>query len=139
MATFPDITPTARSYEPGIYPQRSYRTLSGALVRRTFGNSPYGARLQLEFANISDDQVLTILNHYRNQTSQNKRFKINTAATNNALKGISNSSTIDIASGNADNLRWEYTQAPQVRSIRPGLSTVTVSLTGEIRNPALDD
>jgi len=139
MAVFPSLKPTSRSFEPGVYPQRSFRTLSGALVRRTFGNSPFGARLEMEFANISDNDALTILNHYRTQTSQNKRFKIDTSTATNPLAGIDNATLVSVASGSADNLRWEYAEAPKVRSVFFGRSTVTVSLTGEIRNVGVDD
>jgi len=136
MADFPDIAPTNRSYEPGVYPQRSYRTLSGAVVRRSFGNSPFNAKLELEFQNVVDTTVETILNHYRTQTAANSRFRVLT--TTKPLAGMT-SGLANIASGSIDNLRWEYAQPPQVRSTRSGISTVLVSLLGEIRNPQLDD
>jgi len=139
MAVFPSLTPTSRSFEPGVYPQRSFRTLSGAVVRRTFGSSPFGARLEMEFANISNVNAFEILSHYRTQTSQNKRFKIDTNKAANPLAGINNADLVFIASGNADTLRWEYAEAPKVRSVFPGRSTVTVSLTGEIINKGVDD
>lgn len=136
MAAFPDIAPTSRTFEPGVYPQRTYRTLSGVVVRRTFGNSPFNAKLDMQFENIGDSAVESILNHYRTQTASNARFQVLT--TTKPLTGMT-STLANLASGSTDNLRWEYAQPPQVRSIRSGLSTVSVSLLGEIRNPQQDD
>jgi hypothetical protein len=134
MATFPAYAPTKRQFNPGAYPQKSYRSLAGVVVKRTFGNRPSGATLNLDFENIADDKVVAILNHYRSQTAVNRRFKV-TATT---MAGL-NSSLIALADGSTDNLRWEYSQPPAVESIRPGVSRVQVQLLGEIRDPGSDD
>lgn len=134
MANFPSITPSSRNFKPGVYPQKSYRTLSGANYRRTFGTMPYGASLDLEFENITDANAEAIVVHYRNQTSTNKRFRL----SSNATSGMGGSLGY-YADGLADNLRWEYAGPPEIRSVRPGRSTLRVSLLGEIRNPATDD
>lgn len=76
MAHFPPITPTSRSFTPGIYPQRSYRSLSGVVTKRTFGNSPSQAKLDLSFDNITKLQAAIIVAHYRQQTGFNRRFLI---------------------------------------------------------------
>ena len=52
MADFPALKPTARSFQLGEYPIKSYRAMSGAVVRRSFGNKPFGYTLDLEFANV---------------------------------------------------------------------------------------
>jgi hypothetical protein len=134
MATFPAYAPTKRQFNPGTYPQRSYRSLSGVVAKRTFGDRPTGATLSLDFENIADDKVVAILNHYRSQTAVNQRFKV-TATT---MAGL-NSNLTALADGSADNLRWEYNQPPAVESIRPGVSRVRVQLLGEIRDPGSDD
>jgi len=134
MANFPSITPTGRNFKPGVYPQKSYRTLSGANYRRTFGTMPYGASLDLEFENITDANAAAIVEHYRTQTATNKRFKLSANATSGMAPSLKN-----YADGLADNLRWEYAGPPEIRSVRPGRSTLRVSLLGEIRNPATDD
>ena len=43
------------------------------------------------------------------------------------------------ADASLDNLRWEYEGPPEVESVRPGFSSVRVSLIGEIRDPRYDD
>jgi hypothetical protein len=134
MANFPSITPSARSFKPGVYPQKVYRSMAGIAIKRTYGNSPYGAQLQLEFDNIPDASVVTILKHYRSQTAANERFNLSTAVT----AGMS-TDLAALADASLDDLRWEYADAPGVQSIRPGINRVSVSLTGEIKDPTLDD
>ena len=137
MSTFPSVTPTSRRYSPGNYPQKTYRSLSGIAIRRTYGNAPYGASLDLEYKNISDVTVNTLLDHYHSQTAINKRFQLSTAVT----AGMGTDLRDEVRSLTADrgNLRWEYAQAPQIESVHPGLSVVRITLTGEIRDPNTDD
>lgn len=134
MATFPALTPSSRNFAPGVYPQKVYRSLSGNVRKRTFGNSPYGATLELEYQNVPDATAVTLLNHYKSQTAANSRF----ALSPNVTAGMSDS-LATLASASVDNLRWEYSRPPEVRSVRPGFSTVRISLAGEIRNPQFDD
>ena len=133
MAAFPSFTPSQRSFKPGIYPQRSYRSLSGVVTKRTFGNSPSQATLEMSFNNVPDSTAASIIAHYNSQTAANRRFLVG-----NTLGGIDASLT-DYANGNENNLRWEYSGPPEVQSVRPGRSTITVSLIGEIRDPRSDD
>lgn len=133
MAAFPAFTPSQRSFKPGIYPQRSYRSLSGVITKRTFGNSPSQATLEMSFNNVSDSTAASIIAHYNSQTAANRRFLVD-----NTLGGI-DESLRDYANGSENNLRWEYVGPPEVQSVRPGRSTITVSLIGEIRDPRSDD
>lgn len=134
MATFPSYVPTGRRFTPGTYPQKSYRSLSGAVVKRMYGNSPYGASLELTFDNIPDATAAVIINHYRNETALNRRFKVDATT----MGGVG-STLLGLADGSTDNLRWEYSKPPEVQSVRPGISSLAVMLVGEIRNPVLDD
>ena len=133
MAAFPSFTPTSRSFTPGTYPQRSYRSLSGVVAKRTFGNSPSQATLDMSFDNVADSTAASIIAHYNSQTATNRRFLIDST-----LGGISESLT-DYANGSEHNLRWEYAKPPSVQSVRPGRSSISVSLIGEIRDPRSDD
>lgn len=134
MATFPSITPTARNFKPGTYPQKQYRSLSGVAIKRTFGNQPYGAVLELEYANVSDAIAVTLIDHYRSQTAANRRFQL----SSNVTAGMS-STLAARANASVDNLRWEYTQPPEINSVRPGINTIRINLAGEIRDPRYDD
>jgi hypothetical protein len=134
MASFPSYAPSQRSFKPGIYPQRTYRSLSGVVTKRTFGNMPSQSALDLSFDNVDDVTVAAIIEHYKLQTATNRRFNVSSTT----MGGIS-SSLLALANGSADNLRWEYNGPPEVQSVRPGRSSVTVSLLGEIRDPRSDD
>lgn len=137
MSAFPSYTPASRRFTPGVYPQRSYRTLSGVVARRTYGNSPYGAKLELEYRSVPDATVNALLDHYHAQTAANKRFRL----SSNITAGMSSDVAAEVTSltANRGNLRWEYEQPPQVESVRPGIYNVSLSLLGEIRNTTTDD
>ena len=62
MAAFPNFAPSQRSFKPGIYPQRSYRSLSGVVTKRTFGNSPSQATLEMSFDNPTEALLISRLN-----------------------------------------------------------------------------
>jgi hypothetical protein len=114
-----------------------YRTLSGIAARRTFGDLPYGAKLDLEYRNVPDATVNTLLDHYHSQTSINKRFKL----SSNVTAGMSTDVAAEVNSTAADrgNLRYQYEQPPQVESVRRGIYNVSISLIGELRDPSTDD
>lgn len=137
MAAFPSLTPTARRFTPGIYPQRSFRTLSGVVARRTFGNLPYGAKLELEYSNVPDATVNTLLDHYHSQTAANARFRLSSNVTVAMSSDVADEVTG--LSANRGNLRWEYEQPPQIESVRPGRYNVSISLLGELRDVQTDD
>ncbi len=126
MANFPSIRPTGRSYSPGQFPTRIYRGLSGATVKRIFGNRSFGHSIELEFANITDANVKLILDHYYAQGGNYTRF----ALPNEIFSGMSDSLR-DVVQA-PTNILWEYAQPPQVESVFNGRSTVTVSLIGEL-------
>jgi hypothetical protein len=134
MASFPAYIPTSRSFTPGTYPQKAYRSMAGIVTKRTFGNRPSQAKLDLEFQNVNDTTAAAIISHYRAQTAANRRFNV-TATT---MAGL-DISLLVLANGSSDTLRWEYANPPEVQSVRPGKSSITVSLIGEIRDPATDD
>jgi hypothetical protein len=126
MANFPSIRPTGRSYSPGQFPTRIYRGLSGATVKRIFGNRSFGHSIELEFANITDANVKLILDHYYAQGGNYTRF----ALPNEIFSGMSDSLR-DVVQA-PTNILWEYAQPPQVESVFNGRSAVTVSLIGEL-------
>ena len=133
MAVFNPGIPTAINFKPGVYPQRSYRSLSGVVTKRTFGNAPSQATLEMSFDNISDTTANGIINHYHSQTTQNQRFKLGTPILNLST------ALLTFVQGYDLNLRWEYANPPEVTLVRPGITNVFVSLIGEIRDPRSDD
>lgn len=126
MAIFPSIRPTGRSYSPGQFPTKVYRGLSGATVKRVFGNRSFGHSIDLQFENISDADTKVILDHYYGQFGSYARFTLPDAVfsgMSTTLKGVVQTPI---------NILWEYAEPPQVESVFDGRSTVTVRLIGEL-------
>lgn len=126
MADFPSLRPSGRSYTPGQYPVKVYRGLSGATVKRVFGNRAFGHSIELQFQNISDANTKLILDHYYGQYGSYARFKLPDAVfsgMSTTLRGVVQTPT---------NILWEYAEPPQVESVFNGISTVTVRLVGEL-------
>ena len=133
MAVFPSYIPTRRNFTPGIFAQKTFRTLGGTVAKRTFGNVAYGAKLELEFTNITDDKVQTIIAHYQYQTQRTQRFQL----PDSIVAGMSNALATSVKA--VSTLRWEYESPPAIESVFPGISVVSLSLIGEIRDPKTDD
>ena len=133
MAVFPSYIPTKRNFTPGIFPQKTFRTLGGTMAKRTFGNVAYGAKLELQFTNITDDKVQEIIAHYQYQTQRTKRFQL----PDTVVAGMNASLATSVKA--VSTLRWEYESPPAIESIFPGISVVSLTLMGEIRDPNSDD
>jgi hypothetical protein len=123
---FPSIKPSDRDFKMGVYPTRSYRSLAGTTVKRSFGNKPIGYELRLRFNNIRDSVLDRILAHYDDTAGGFDRFPLPDAI----FAGIDESVQARIQSPN--NIRWEYAEPPSVQSVISGISTVSVSFVGEL-------
>ena len=129
MAAFPSYIPSRRNFTPGVFPQKTFRTLGGVAAKRTFGNVAYGAKLELEFTNITDDKVQAIIAHYQFQTQRNQRFQL----PDTVVASMSDSLASSVKA--VSTLRWEYESPPAIESIFRGISVVSLTLIGEIRDP----
>jgi len=67
MATFPAITPNARTLTFGDYPQLEYSGPSGASVRFLQNTTRVRQRLILVFNSLTESQITSILDHYNGQ------------------------------------------------------------------------
>lgn len=126
MAIFPSIRPTGRSYSPGQFPTKVYRGLSGATVKRVFGNRSFGHVIDLQFENISDINTKAIVDHYYGQYGSYERFTLPDAVFSGMSTALKDAVQAPV------NILWEYAEPPQVESVFNGRSTVTVRLIGEL-------
>jgi hypothetical protein len=124
---FPAIKPTGRSVRLGTYPTRTYRSLSGTTIKRSFGNKPHSYEIDLDFSNVTDDITIQILNHYNTTQGGFNKFKL----PNAVFAGMS--SDLRQIAEDPDNIRWEYSGPPTVDAVPPSLSNVRVTLIGEQR------
>lgn len=125
-AQFPGIKPAERSFRLGQYPVKTYRALSGATVKRAFGNRAYGYELQLSFNNISDAVTAQLIDHYEATSGGFERFTLPAEL----FAGMSSTLASKIQS--PTQIKWEYVNPPEVKSVINGRSTVTVNLAGEL-------
>jgi hypothetical protein len=121
---FPELKPTSRDFKPGTYAIKTFNAQSGAEVRILYGDTRTKMELSLGYDNISDTEAEQFLTHYDETKGTFSTFGIphiakfgwgGTAAAIGAF-----------ASGNT----YRYADAPQVTSVRPGRSSVRVSLVG---------
>jgi len=127
MARFPSLKPTSRSYTAGNYPSKEYRSLSGVVAKRSFGNRATGYALEVEFANISENDMRSILNHYEGENGTLNSFTLPTTLT----AGYGTAASNDLLEPNAA-IRWFYAEPPQIQSVLRDLSTVRVRFIGEL-------
>jgi len=120
---FPALPPTSRNFNPGDYPVKTYNSQSGAEVRILYGDTRTKMTLSLGYDNISDTLAKQFLDHYDETKGTYLTFEIDPTAR---AGWASTSDAIDAAGVN----RWRYSEAPQVAAVRPGVSSVRLSLVG---------
>ena len=101
--------------------------MSGAVVRRSFGNKAFGYTLDLQFENVPEATVNTIIDHYNGQQGGTIGFAIATAV----FAGYT--VTLQGKVRNPSGIEWLYAEPPNVSSVIAGISTVTVKLVGEMQ------
>ena len=128
---FPNIKPSARSFTPGKYPSTDFESLDGTKTHIRFGNKAINAQLSLSFSNISDGDVIVILNNYQDVNSDWDYVTFNKDSA--GLQGLSdnhNGLLLEYWMQNGSNeagLKWRYTGPPTVTSTFNGLSNVSCS------------
>jgi hypothetical protein len=127
MADFPSIVPTARNFQLGQYPVKTYRALSGAVIRRSFGNRPFGHTLDLQFDNVPEATVNAIIDHYNTQGGGTLGFALPTTVFAGYSADLRNRAQ------NPTGIEWLYAEPPAISSVIKDRSSVTVKLVGEIR------
>ncbi len=130
--TFPSIAPTRRNFIAPSWPTTTQASQSGVITRRLWGSRPNQAKLSLTFGNISDTSTAAILSAYNSAKGSVDSLTLPVeifAGANAVLKSWLN------ASATGAGLLWSFSEgaSPQVESVAPGRSTVTVELTAELR------
>lgn len=124
---FPELIPSERKFTLGDYPSVSYRSLSGVVFKRSFGNKQTGYTLDLTFKNVKDASAYEIVDHYASVDGTFATFKL----PNKVFRGMSDDLEASIQAPHAD-VKWRYASPPEVQSVHRDLSTVTVKLVGDL-------
>ena len=80
---FPNLKPSGRTYEPGGYPVKTFKSQSGAETRILYGSERSEMKLSLSYANIGDANAELFLDHYDEVQGTFQTFNL----TGQALSG----------------------------------------------------
>jgi|DEB0MinimDraft_10_1074344.scaffolds.fasta_scaffold23251_3 hypothetical protein len=130
--TFPSIEPTARSFNAPRWQTKTQVSQSGVITRRLWGSRPSQAVLSFQFNNISDENVTAILDAHYQAKGATDTLILPSILFNGASPDLR--AWLD-GSATGAGLLWSFTEGspPQVESISPGRSNVSLSLTAELR------
>lgn len=123
---FPELVPTARTFESGDYPVKTFKAQNGSETRILYGSNRTNMKLALTYANITDANAELFLDHYDEVQGTFQTFGI--GPVEKARGGWEGNQDALGAQLHRNNYRYE--KAPQVTQVRPGISTVTVNLIG---------
>lgn len=129
---FPDLKPTSRSVRLGDFPVKSFRSQNGFEYRVLYGNKRTGAELELKYENIADNLAAQFLTHYNDKRGTYEEFEVS-QFSRAGWDSDPNGPRFGTPFNEPDNSRYRYAEAPQITSVRPGLSTVTVRLVSVLR------
>jgi hypothetical protein len=119
--TLPNLRPSSRTFTPGDYPVKLFRSQNGAEARILYGNKRIGGTLELTYQNISDSDADSFLSGYDTAKGTFASFDL----PENARAGWTGSSSFFVPQAG---LRYRYAESPDIASVKPGRSTVTVRL-----------
>ena len=126
-----DLVPSARTFESGDYPVKTYKAQNGAEHRILYGDKRTNMKLSLTYANILDVDAELFLDHYDAVQGTFQTFALGNVGTDRR------SPTRGGWEGNKDALgaqthgnNYRYEGPPQVAQVASGRSTVTVNLIG---------
>lgn len=123
MATLPALTPTAMDFTAPEFPVKSNTSLSGVMSRRIFGSRGSRSTLQLSFDNITDTSAAQFLNAWNASRGQ-----LDAVTVPNAVFDGASAALVSYVSDGGDGLIWHFAAPPQVQRVKPGISSVRISL-----------
>ena len=129
---FPNIRngPSTRTYTPGEYPQAVFTAQNGAVAVIRYGILKTNTRLTLGFNNITDDDVLLILNFYEDVNSDYDHIYF----SKTELKGIESGDLRDvyreIDGDDNHKVYYRFETPPVVTSVMPNRSNVQCKFVG---------
>ena len=128
--------PTSRSFRPGKWPITTATSQSGVRSKRLWGSLASGGVLSLTYANIPDDVAEQFIDSWQ-QTKGGLDYLETTTGngiqdTDLMFAGMTADMKTEILNATTGT-QWTYAAAPQIESVAPGRSNVSVSLTAELR------
>ncbi len=128
---FPPLKPTARTFDPGTYPVKTFKAQNGSETRILYGSSRTDMKLSLTYANISDVSAEEFVKHYDDRQGSFKTFSANSAGKD-IVDGWEGTATSTIKKNPDNTAKYRYESAPVITQVAAGVSTVTVALIGVV-------
>ena len=119
------LKPTSRSFDAGDFPVKKYKAQDGAEFRILYGDKRVGMKMQLTFANLSDSDAQRILQHYHDAQGTYKQFLFGNNMSDLRAGWGGDSKWLGAEFWGS---HWRYEKTPELQSVYPGVSTVTVNL-----------
>jgi len=124
-----DLVPSARTFESGDYPVKTYKAQNGAEHRILYGDKRTNMKLSLTYANILDADAELFLDHYDTVQGTFQTFSLGSINGVNPTRGGWEGNK-DALGAQAQGNDYRYEGPPQVAQVASGRSTVTVNLIG---------
>lgn len=121
---FPALKPTSRDFKTGDYPVKTFTAQSGAEVRILYGSKRTGMSISLGYENIADTAADDFVAHFDEMRGTYDTFTLPSAV----LTGWTGATSALDASNTGN--QWRYAEPPAITSVRPGRSSVQVTLVG---------
>lgn len=129
---FPAIQPSSRRFVAPRWPTSSKRSQAGVISKRLWGSKAGDGELQLGFTNISDERADQIVDAYQNAKGDTLEVELPAAI----FAGTTGSLRVRLRDKlPRQGLRWFFKEndPPVIESVVPGISTVRVNLSAELR------
>ena len=125
----PSVTPTSRTFTPGVIPQTVFEAQNGATSFVRFGNVPIKSRLQLVYLNIDEETAYKFAAKYNFCITTNQGIRI--SEKNKAVSDVKDPMLMgELARGEDDGLMWLFEQPPAIEAVLSGRYNVTIDLVG---------
>ena len=125
----PSVTPTSRTFTPGIIPQTVFEAQNGATSFVRFGNVPIKSKLQLVYQNIDEKTAYKFAAKYNFCITTNQGIRI--SEKNKAVSDVKDPMLMgELARGEDDGLMWLFEQPPAIEAVLSGRYNVTIDLVG---------
>jgi hypothetical protein len=111
MATFPALVPASRTFTAATYPGAVQLAYSGRESRVRTSNAQTGARFRLAFSALTEDEMLSIRDHYYGQLGRFRPFQLSTEL----LSGMANPSAVT-----PTGYQWIYVSSPKITDLPTG-------------------
>lgn len=127
--TFPSIRPTGRQFDAGNWPVKSFSSQSGTEIRILYGNYRTNLVFSLTYENVTDAQAGDFLEDYANRNGTFGSFVFDDTQKQALLAGWGDPTVENLLTAGSS-VKWRYDEAPKITSVRPGISSVSVTLRG---------